>query len=304
MALHQKEHELTPIRSTRHPASCTPMSSHDDVFLSSTAKQSRPALRPTLSHNTVFHSPTPIWPRRALGGNTSASIDEIVNPANSAHQSAAISTPARPLTAGTILDAPGSQASYPPLPPPAPLSSSAPSSNGIHIPIPNNASAASEADHQGNHEAPSAAFTTLSTNPPAANQHPISSSYPPITHDPYNDELSFHTSYSTSYDSSFSSGTSGSPWAHQPQLPHSNSSPYQQPVYIGQGQHMYTMYPPATVKPTEPILAPGELPAPRPTMSYAALIGEALLLAPPPHHLYVSEISESIKARYACEYPL
>lgn len=49
----------------------------------------------------------------------------------------------------------------------------------------------------------------------------------------------------------------------------------------------------------EPILAPGELPAPRPPMSYAALIGEALLMAPPPHQLYVSEISDSIKKRYA-----
>jgi hypothetical protein len=54
-------------------------------------------------------------------------------------------------------------------------------------------------------------------------------------------------------------------------------------------------------KQVERILAPGEIPAPRPPMSYAALIGEALLLAPPPHHLYVSEISESIKKRYACE---
>nr|XP_019010040.1 uncharacterized protein I206_05602 [Kwoniella pini CBS 10737]OCF48821.1 hypothetical protein I206_05602 [Kwoniella pini CBS 10737] len=51
-------------------------------------------------------------------------------------------------------------------------------------------------------------------------------------------------------------------------------------------------------KQDEPILAPGELPAPRPPMSYAALIGEALLLAPPPHQLYVSEISDSIKKRY------
>ncbi|WOO83723.1 Forkhead box protein D4 [Vanrija pseudolonga] len=51
-------------------------------------------------------------------------------------------------------------------------------------------------------------------------------------------------------------------------------------------------------KQPEPILAPGEQPAPRPAPSYAALIGEALLLSPPPHQLYVSEISESIKKRY------
>jgi len=53
----------------------------------------------------------------------------------------------------------------------------------------------------------------------------------------------------------------------------------------------------------EPILKFGEQPAVKPNLSYAALIGEALLLSPPPHHLYVAEISESIKNRYACEYP-
>lgn len=52
----------------------------------------------------------------------------------------------------------------------------------------------------------------------------------------------------------------------------------------------------------EPILMPGEEPLPRPTKPYAALIGEALLLAPPPHHLYVSEICASIRARYPCEF--
>ncbi|BEJ07625.1 hypothetical protein CcaverHIS641_0408940 [Cutaneotrichosporon cavernicola] len=48
----------------------------------------------------------------------------------------------------------------------------------------------------------------------------------------------------------------------------------------------------------EPFLLPNEDELPRPAPSYAALIGEALLLADPPHQLYVSEISESIKARY------
>lgn len=51
----------------------------------------------------------------------------------------------------------------------------------------------------------------------------------------------------------------------------------------------------------EPILLPGEEPAARPARSYQALIAEALLMSPPPHHLYVSEIADSIKARYACE---
>lgn len=51
----------------------------------------------------------------------------------------------------------------------------------------------------------------------------------------------------------------------------------------------------------EPFLLPNEEELPRPAPSYAALIGEALLLGDPPHQLYVSEISESIKARYPCE---
>lgn len=53
----------------------------------------------------------------------------------------------------------------------------------------------------------------------------------------------------------------------------------------------------------EPIIKPGEQIAVKPNLSYAALIGEALLLAPPPHNLYVAEISESIKSRYLCESP-
>ncbi|KLT39549.1 hypothetical protein CC85DRAFT_323400 [Cutaneotrichosporon oleaginosum] len=48
----------------------------------------------------------------------------------------------------------------------------------------------------------------------------------------------------------------------------------------------------------EPFLMADEEELPRPAPSYAALIGEALLLADPPHQLYVSEISDSIKARY------
>jgi hypothetical protein len=55
-------------------------------------------------------------------------------------------------------------------------------------------------------------------------------------------------------------------------------------------------------RPAEPILAPGEDVAQRPPACYAALIAEALLLSDPPHQLLVSEISESIKSRYVCEY--
>lgn len=100
-------------------------------------------------------------------------------------------------------------------------------------------------------------------------------------------ELSFQSaSYAGSYDSSFS--------AHSPWTP--GSAPL---------DHQYTQpyYPVAMDRAMEPILMPGEVPAPRPPISYAALIGEALLEAPPPHQLYVSEISDSIKSRYVCEYP-
>jgi hypothetical protein len=56
-----------------------------------------------------------------------------------------------------------------------------------------------------------------------------------------------------------------------------------------------------TGRQSEPILKGGEQMALKPNLSYAALIGEALLLSPAPHQLYVSEISESIKHRYACK---
>lgn len=108
---------------------------------------------------------------------------------------------------------------------------------------------------------------------------------------PYSDqEVSFQSStYAGSYESSFGSN---SPWTPQS-------------AEIGGHHHYHPYYAHAQAmsnKIEEPILAPGEVPAPRPPMSYAALIGEALLLAPPPHQLYVSEISDSIKKRYACEY--
>ena len=111
----------------------------------------------------------------------------------------------------------------------------------------------------------------------------------------YSDELSFHTtSYPGSYDSSFSSDNSPlvQPSSYPPQTWGQPQPPY---------QIIYQPFPRG--KDMEPILEPGEVPAPRPPMSYAALIGEALLMAPPPHQLYVSEISDLIKKRYACEYP-
>lgn len=101
-------------------------------------------------------------------------------------------------------------------------------------------------------------------------------------------DVSFQSSaYPGSYDSSYGSS---SPWTPQ--------SANVDPAYYHYHPHYQHM---VSSKLEEPILAPNEMPAPRPPMSYAALIGEALLLAPPPHQLYVSEISESIKKRYACK---
>jgi len=132
-------------------------------------------------------------------------------------------------------------------------------------------------------------FSALTTaHPNHFPGHPIS-----INTNTYSDELSFHT---TSYNGSYDSSYSNSPWSVDPQ-PQSRSLQYYPVSAMSQmsyrSDHPY--------KQDEPILAPGEIPAPRPPMSYAALIGEALLLAPPPHNLYVSEISDSIKRRNACE---
>jgi hypothetical protein len=159
-------------------------------------------------------------------------------------------------------------------------------------------------EHGHNQHEASAPFShpqsvaTHSSYPPAApppSSHPHSSSHtqsmPINSGNQYSDqELSFQSgSYAGSYDSSFGYN---SPWIAPP----SNEGSYLH--YQGH----YTNMPSSRIE--EPILAPGEVPAPRPPMSYAALIGEALLHAPPPHQLYVSEISESIKRRYVCEYLL
>lgn len=129
--------------------------------------------------------------------------------------------------------------------------------------------------------------------PPHPSSHPHSSSHtqsmPINSGNSYSDqEISYQSgSYAGSYDSSFGPN---SPWIAPP-----SEGSYQQ--YQGH----YSNMPASRIE--EPILAPGEVPAPRPPMSYAALIGEALLHAPPPHQLYVSEISESIKRRYVCKFP-
>lgn len=221
---------------------------------------------------------------------------------------------ARPSTTGTVLEATASNVNANTTPYSvstgvnAELSTSAPSSTSMQI---------ASHGHQV-HEASSinaSSFATgLSSSAPSTHPHFHSHPHPstpavPINHSNnsssaanstpnYTDDLSFHTSSYGSYDTSFSSNSSGSPWT-----PGMSGSPHHSivPPPFYHHQAYYDMYP--TGKQLEPILQPGEMPAPRPPMSYAALIGEALLLAPPPHHLYVSEISESIKKRYACESP-
>ncbi|WVQ74466.1 hypothetical protein IAR50_004067 [Cryptococcus sp. DSM 104548] len=168
-------------------------------------------------------------------------------------------------------------------------------------------------DHRHEADTPSLSHSTTSTSSTATHPHPSSTSHHPYGYPHYT------SPYSTP---SYPPGEY--PYAHQQQQ---HSSPYGAPVYpqpsysqseawgmsssavhpMAHHQQQYSTWGggmPATTtagsggKQDEPILAPGELPAPRPPMSYAALIGEALLLAPPPHQLYVSEISDSIKKRY------
>ena len=103
----------------------------------------------------------------------------------------------------------------------------------------------------------------------------------------YSDELPFHTTSTTNpYPHSYDSFDQHH---HLPFYP-LGAMP---PVQYRTSDHRQ--------KQDEPVLGHGEMPAPRPPMSYAALIGEALLLSPPPHSLYVSEISDSIQRRYTCE---
>jgi hypothetical protein len=171
---------------------------------------------------------------------------------------------------------------------------SAPAESGIAYASTHQQGSAHEASAPFSHSSQSVANHHHSSYPPPP---PLQSSVHhssahtqsmPINSGPqYSDpDLSFQSaSYAGSYDSSYGSH---SPW-----------TPGSAPLEHQYNQAYYT----SMDRAIEPILAPGEVPAPRPPISYAALIGEALLYAPPPHQLYVSEISESIKSRYACEYP-
>ncbi|ORY24197.1 hypothetical protein BCR39DRAFT_507542 [Naematelia encephala] len=163
--------------------------------------------------------------------------------------------------------------------------------------------AVSAQTHEGQAFSSLGAPSMPSNIPSTSSYHPQDSNSYDITPSSmaYTDEASFHTtSYAGSYDSSFPTSS----WPVDTEL---SQAPTTQSGHPGayaacrqaQFRHYFSPAMTAQFKEIEPILAPGELPSPRPPMSYAALIGEALLLSPPPHQLYVSEISDSIKRRYA-----
>jgi len=298
--------------------SATSSSSHHNPFINApttattgyaSSKQARPVLRPSLSHNGVFHHPS-AYPRAMppSKSTTPAIPSQSLATGAAAAAHSAGETP-RPVTAGTILD----HASTTPLPPVsgADLSTSAPGSTFRFsaAPPPPSSTVHPVASQEVSSAVPAHPFFAAHSQTAATATPPVSATIPAYTQHPpqpiniqhttptYADEHSFSTSYS--YDTSFSSTSSGSPWMGQHAAPRPPPPPLVPSQYYPHPHALYEMYGPT--KQVEPILAPGEIPAPRPPMSYAALIGEALLLAPPPHHLYVSEISESIKKRYACE---
>jgi hypothetical protein len=240
-------------------------------------------LRPSLSQNTST-GPTS-WSRRVgvVTGNThptghhhQSSQGQNTTSARSPNTSHHQVDPSSHHTSSTF--AFGSYAA----PPPAPLQETHPSNS----------------NHSSSHSYPPP-HTTTSPSQTSSNQHPHTHTQPmQVNSGPYSDELSFQSnSYAGSYESSFSSAASASPWTSQSTLP----IPEGYPVHPHHPGYPFFAMNMTSSKIEEPILAPGEEPAPRPPISYAALIGEALLLAQPPHQLYVSEISDSIKKRYPCE---
>ena len=256
----------SPFRSstTLSSVECQSLLPPVDVFSSDNTshKQQRPILRPSFSHNAVINSPSPAnWPRRIV-------------------------THGDPITTGAIT---GSRVNDRARPPTADVAQDNASLNHHHHPHHlNTSNIPPQAATHSNREAQSS-FPGLTINP--SNSHPNSYRGPGTSFTPYSDELSFHT---TSYPGSHDSSYPNSPWPLETQ-----SAIEQQPRHIAYYPAAMSNFP--VCKREEPLLAPNEIPAPRPAMSYAALIGEAILLAPPPHCLYVSEIADSIKGRYPCE---
>ncbi|OXG39998.1 hypothetical protein C359_03918 [Cryptococcus neoformans Bt120] len=258
-----------PASMLQHPSSDCGTVLHSDIFLSQpVSKTSRPALRPSLSHNAVLNTPSPsTWPRRIM--TTSALSTSAVPTLGSNQRVRPDGAPPGPAIAGE------------------------------------NNNEATTLQHEANTPSLSHSATSTTSTSAIATQPPIpsSSSSPahPYGYPHYAAPFSNASSYSeypynpSSYGApAYASASYPQPNWQMASISHAIPHRQQQPQYPWGDVHAATM----PGKQDEPILAPGELPAPRPPMSYAALIGEALLLAPPPHQLYVSEISDSIKKRY------
>ncbi|KJE04223.1 hypothetical protein I311_02030 [Cryptococcus gattii NT-10] len=258
-----------PASMLQRPSSDCGTVLHSDIFLSQpVSKISRPALRSSLSHNAVLDTPSPsIWPRRSM-------------------TISALST--------STVPTPGSNQRMP--------ADGAPSGSAI---AEENNSEAMTVQHEANTPSLSLSATSTTSTSVTASQQAIPSSSSSSTHPygypqyaaPFNDassssEYPYNPSpYGTP---AYASAPYPQPNWQMTSISHAIAHKQQQPQYHWADVHAATM----PGKQDEPILATGELPAPRPPMSYAALIGEALLLASPPHQLYVSEISDSIKKRY------
>ncbi|WVQ63723.1 uncharacterized protein L199_001876 [Kwoniella botswanensis] len=283
--------------------------SQSDVFMShAVPKNSKPALRPSLSHNGVQNAPSPSWPRRVMTTGSSFpppplptySFDDRLN-GNSNNNISNVRQQSVPLIAPAVNFSASTSSS-------SAVSDNNNTSNGsiVH----GNNHHQNQNQTQSTHEVDtpylsntSSTNSTTNTNTSHPHHHLATHPYPhphPHPHQTYythpheeHQHQQPHYPGPISYDGYPSSTTS--PW-QQPMstiLPSHHHQQQQQSPYHWGMHHMAIPQ-----KQDEPILAPGELPAPRPPMSYAALIGEALLLAPPPHQLYVSEISDSIKKRY------
>ncbi|WRT69258.1 uncharacterized protein IL334_006242 [Kwoniella shivajii] len=297
------------------PHASSDCGSQSDVFISQALpKNQRNVLRPSLSHNALLNTSPSSWPRRVM--TTGSTFTH--------------STSSSAPTAVQVDDRLNGHRpqSTPIIAPPVNFSAaSAISENNNNNNKNNNNNAIVHGHHHQNavnhhqHEAntpylsmstsassntsniSTAPFATHSTYPP---QHP----HPHPQHQHQHQQSNYYPHEETHYPTydGYPSSTS-SPWQtmttilpphhpHHPPQQQQQNHPQQQQQQQQSPYHWGMHHMAIPSKQDEPILAAGELPAPRPPMSYAALIGEALLMAPPPHQLYVSEISDSIKKRY------
>ncbi|WVF65379.1 hypothetical protein IAT40_000106 [Kwoniella sp. CBS 6097] len=278
------------MQSHPHPAHASSDCGTSDVFIASQTlpklSSQRPALRPSLSHNALLNTPSPssasTWPRRVM--TTGSALSASHPNAPSVHFSApsAVSENNNNLDGHHQHQHHHHQHQHEANTPFLSHSTSSSTSNASSTA--NNAAAAN------------AATALAATQPHPYASHPSYSSYNTTNNNNTSSSSYSHEDSPSAYPYSNTNAypSSSSSWAMTTVInhPHQQQQQQQSPYHWG----MHHMAIPS--KQDEPILAPGELPAPRPPMSYAALIGEALLLAPPPHQLYVSEISDSIKKRY------